>query len=109
MFARSVFKTAARRATTAARPANAFTPLTSRAAFSHSVKKDDPEVPVISYQNGQRQEQSLFVPAMSAGPVTPPGQDIEKAAVPLSPSIMPHLTPTLQKFTLLDKVAVVTG
>lgn len=109
MFARSVVRSAGRCAITATRPVSAFTPMVSRAAFNHSSKKEDPEVPVISYQDGQRQEQSLFVPSTSSGPVNPPGQDVEKAAVPLKPSIVPQLTPTLQKFTLLDKVAVVTG
>ncbi|KAF2472510.1 NAD(P)-binding protein [Lindgomyces ingoldianus] len=41
--------------------------------------------------------------------VTPPGADVKKVAQPLDPAIREHLTPTLKKFTLTDRVAIVTG
>lgn len=47
---------------------------------------------------------------MSDPPVVkPPGADIKKTAHRLDASIREKLTPTLQKFTLADRVAVVTG
>lgn len=106
MLARSIFRSSAR----AVRPAT-FAPITSRtsrAAFNSSSKKNDPEVPVISYRDGERKEESINYDA-KAGPVNPPGGDAEKAAIPLKPELIPQLTPTLQKFTLSGKVAVVTG
>ena len=48
-------------------------------------------------------------PSSANGPVTPAGGDVEKPAVPLNPNLLPQLTPTLQRFTLPGKVAVVTG
>lgn len=44
-----------------------------------------------------------------SGPVNPPGGDLQKIAQPLNPNVYSQLTPTLAKFTLRDKVAVITG
>lgn len=104
MLARSALRLTQR----AVRPA-AFAPLTSRAAFNSSSKSNDPEVPVISYHRGERKEEAIQYEAQKSGPVTPPGADAEKAAIPLKPDVLSKLTPTLQRFTLPGKVAVVTG
>lgn len=105
MFARSALRLSQR----AARPTS-FAPLTARATFKSSSRTNDPEVPVVSYRSGERSEEQLrFDAAKNSGPVSPPGADIEKHAVPLRPEIHSKLTPTLQKFTLPGKVAVVTG
>jgi len=104
MLARSILRQSAR----AVRPAT-FAPLTSRAAFNSSSKKNDPEVPVISYRQGERKEEQIHYDAKASGPVNPPGGDAEKNAIPLKSELIPQLTPTLQKFTLAGKVAVVTG
>lgn len=92
----------------AIRPA-AFTPSISRAAFNSSSKTNDPEVPVISYHKGERTEEAVQYEANKAGPVNPPGADAEKPAIPLKSEILSKLTPTLQRFTLQGKIAVVTG
>jgi len=43
------------------------------------------------------------------GPVKPPGEDERRIAQPLHQNVYSQLTPTLRKFTLPNKVAVVTG
>lgn len=107
MFGRTALRVAGRRAV---QPAT-FTPFVSRAALSSSSKKNDPEVPVVSYRKGERSETTVQYEANGSGngPVSPPGTDEEKKAVPLKADAFKHLTPTLQKFTLVGKVAVVTG
>ncbi|KAF2764734.1 NAD(P)-binding protein [Teratosphaeria nubilosa] len=106
MFARSALRIAGRR-TAIARPTS-FTPIVSRAGFQTSIKKQDPEVVAVSYKDGVRQEEHIEVSA-SSGPVAPPGQDVEVPAIPLTQEAYKHLTPTLSRFTLPGKVAVVTG
>lgn len=103
------------------RPSSHFRPilpaksLVPRATFKNSSKKSDPEtvqesqVPVISYQGGERITEELHIGATTSAPVSPPGGDAESVATPLSPGAYKHMTPTLRKFTLPDKVAVVTG
>ncbi|KAF2207913.1 hypothetical protein CERZMDRAFT_50209 [Cercospora zeae-maydis SCOH1-5] len=106
MFGRTVLRAAAR---TASRPSS-FAPVISRATFTSSTKARGPEVPVISYRKGERSEAKVQYEASSGnGPVSPPGADEVKTAIPLKPDALPHLTPTLQKFTLNGKIAVVTG
>ena len=106
MFARSFVKTAGRQAF---RPAT-FTVPTTRARFSSTTRKLDRDVEVVSYEKGQRMEETLSVSAASSnGPVSPAGADAEKVAYPLHSSVFQHLTPTLSNFTLKDKVAIVTG
>jgi len=63
------------------------------------------EVPVISYVDGQRSEEQIQV----SKPVTPSGADVQHAASALKQSLTAQLTPTMKKFTLHGKVAVVTG
>lgn len=104
MFARSALRASQR----AIRPAT-FTPQTFRAAFGSSSKSNDPEVPVVSYRHGERMEESVHYEPSANGPVTPPGADAEKPAIPLKSEVFSQLTPTLRNFTLPGKVAVVTG
>lgn len=110
MFARSVVRSAARRSF---RPIAAQTPV-FRAGFRSSVAVRDPEtvnekaINVVSYVDGERAQESIPVTS-SQEPVTPPGQDETRPAVPLSPALASQLTPTLAKFTLVGKTAMVTG
>lgn len=97
-------------------PRQTYAPAVQRAAlFNTSAKAADPEVvqekevPVVSYKDGQRSQEEIHVEKSGTGPVSPPGQDLETAAQPLNPQVLKHLTPTLHKFTLPGKVAVVTG
>lgn len=105
MFGRTALRAATR---TVSRPSS-FTPVLSRATFTSSTKASDPEVPVISYRKGERSEAKVQYETGSSGPVSPPGADEVKTAIPLKPEALQHLTPTLQKFTLNGKIAVVTG
>jgi len=105
MLARSAFRAAARQSI---RPA-AFAPVAFRAAFNSSTKKSDPEVPVVSYRDGNRTTESISYDPNNTGPVNPAGEDQQKVAQALRPDVVPHLTPTLAKFTIQGKVAIVTG
>lgn len=111
MFSRSMLRVAGRQAI--ARPVT-IRPAFS-AGFKTTAKKNDPEtvqeaqVPVVSYQGGERITEELKVGTNSSGPVAPPGADAERTATPMSPQAYKHLTPTLAKFTLPNKVAIVTG
>lgn len=97
------------------RPAT-VTPLASRAArtFTTSIVRRDPEsvnekhINVTSYKDGARAEEVLPVSEKNE-PVAPPGQDIQATAQPLNLDVIPQLTPTVVKFLLPGKVAVVTG
>jgi hypothetical protein len=82
--------------------------MTARATFTSAAKKCSPEVPVVSYHQGERVESAIPYDN-KAGPVNPEGQDEVKVAIPLKPEVYSQLTPTLTKFTLPGKVAVVTG
>lgn len=112
MFARSVLRTATRQTI---RPTTFFTtPAVTapvqRATFKSSSRNNEPDVPVVSYHEGQRTEETLNVPkSSSTGPVSSPVKDAQKVAIPLNPNVYAQLSPTLAKFTLQGKVAVVTG
>ncbi|KAK4896926.1 Hsp70 chaperone [Elasticomyces elasticus] len=106
MLARNLARTYIR---PAVRPAFATT-YAPRSGFNSFAKHSGPEVPVISYEGGCRHEEILSTPvSKSSGPVNPTGADEQKKAYPLSPSAFKYLTPTLSKFTLPGKVAVITG
>lgn len=106
MLARSLLRSASRRAF---RPAIITLPIQQRATFKSASKHNDPEVPVVHYENGRRMEESLHVPAGPSGPVAGNGEDVQAVASPFRNSVMEHITPTLAKFTLMNKVAIVTG
>jgi len=68
------------------------------------------EVPVISYSAGNRTQSEIHVhPVPESDPVSPPGADTKKVAFGLNSDIIKQLTPTMKKFTLEGKVAVITG
>jgi hypothetical protein len=84
----------------------------SRASISSTVNNRDPGILDSSHGTGQRKQQEIAIArfaAQATSPVTPPGGDLQRTAEPLESSIYPKLTYTLSKFTLRDKVAVVTG
>ena len=109
MLARSAFRLASR---SAFRPAVSSVQISR--GFTNSPKVNDPEtvsedqINVTHYNQGRRTEENLKVDH-NAGPVSPPGQDIEAKAIPLKNSVLESLTPTLRRFTLPGKVAMVTG
>jgi hypothetical protein len=81
----------------------------SRASLSTTTIQQYSTIPVVSYRDGQRKEGDVAANTEANGPVTPPGSDLQKIAQPVNPSIYSQLTPTLTKFMLRDKVAVITG
>ena len=108
LFARATLKTAARagmsfRAATAVAPLRTFQTSTIR---KDEANKED-SIPVISYEKGQRLEHDIEVD--ESKPVVSAVQDVEIRAYPLKSRVYETLTPTLQKFCLPGKVAVITG
>jgi len=108
MFARSVLRSAARQSF---KPATTSIP---RASFHAAARLQTPpeevqerQVPVTSWKDGARSQETLQV--SETAPVTPEVGDAEIKAIPLNPEIIPQLTPTMAKFCLPGKVAVVTG
>jgi hypothetical protein len=68
------------------------------------------QVPVVTFKEGKRREQIIPVPeGLEAKPVKPAGVDVKKRARRFDPAVTGKLTPTLQKFLLPGKIAVVTG
>lgn len=110
MFPRNISRAAARRCF-AAPSSNTI----SRASFQTAARLQTPpetvqerHVPVSHWKDGQRSQAMLPV-SESNEPVNPPGADEVVTAQPLKPAVMAQLTPTMAKFTLPGKVAVVTG
>jgi hypothetical protein len=108
LFARSTFKTASR-AGVSFRAATAVAPF--RTFKTTSIRKDEAakedSIHVVHYEKGQRVETDIEVD--ESKPVIPEVQDVEIRAVPLQRRVFETLTPTLKKFCLPGKVAVVTG
>ena len=65
------------------------------------------QINVTSFVDGQRATEQIQVSKPVV--VTPAGADIQHAASALKPELTAQLTPTMKKFTLHGKVAVVTG
>ncbi|RMY85874.1 hypothetical protein D0861_06225 [Hortaea werneckii] len=107
MLARTILKAAGKRG--AFRPAAITATTLQRATFMTGPRSKEPEIPVVHYEDGRRVEENIEVPVGNSGPVTPPGADDVTIAQPFNSDLLPRLTPTLAKFTLADKVAVVTG
>lgn len=108
LFARSTFKTATRagvsfRATSAVTPFRTFK---TTAIRKDEASKED-SIHVVHYEKGQRLEHDIEVD--ESKPVIPAVEDVEIKAIPLKSSVYQTLTPTLKKFCLPGKVAVVTG
>jgi hypothetical protein len=108
LFARSTFKTASRAGATF-RTATAVAPF--RTFKTTAIRKDEAakedSIHVVHYEKGQRVEHDIEVD--ESKPVIPEVQDVEIRAVPLQRRVYETLTPTLKKFCLPGKVAVVTG
>lgn len=77
------------------------------AAYTTSAKFFDPSVLTIGHQNSEQLEDSITIQGNK--PVKSAVADVARTAMPLSSNVISQLTPTLSKFTLRDKVAVVTG
>lgn len=66
------------------------------------------KIPVVSYQDGKRVTEQIQV-TKQEGPVNPAGIDVEHKAMALNQGVIDQLTPTMKKFTLQGKTAIVTG
>lgn len=107
LFARTSVK-AASRAGVAFRPAVAVTPFrTFQTTAIHKDASKEDSIHVVHYEKGQRVEHDIEV--NDDKPVMPAVEDIETRAIPLKQRVYETLTPTLKKFCLPGKVAVVTG
>ncbi len=73
---------------------------------SHTDNIHAKNVPVVSYHDGERVESEITVHDQ---PVEPPGTDVQNLAIALKPEVIRQLTPTMKKFTLEGKIAVITG
>jgi len=77
------------------------------------MKRFDPEtinesqVPVTSFERGDAHKEMLSV-SMSQ-PVSSAATDAQSVAIPLRAEVKKYLTPTMAKFTLFGKIAVITG
>lgn len=108
----SLFRTSIR---TASRAGASFRPATAVAPFrtfkSTAIRMDEASkedsIHVVHYEKGQRVEHDIEVD--DSKPVIPAVQDVEIKAIPLKYRVYESLTPTLKKFCLPGKVAVVTG
>lgn len=67
------------------------------------------KIHVVSYTDGQRVTEQIDNKPAATGPVNPEGEDVEHKAQTLDAETLERLTPTMKKFTLTGKVAVVTG
>jgi len=94
------------------------TTFTAARAFQASARYSTPpppesvherRVPVTHYNKGVREQEILEVNEANEGPVSSSVGDEKSVAQPLNPAVVPQLTPTLARFTLQDKVAIVTG
>lgn len=72
---------------------------------SHSNCVPAAHVPVVSYHDGERTLSDI----QCYTTVAPYAHDLKRKAEPLKSEILKGLTPTLKKFTLAGKIAVVTG
>ncbi|KAM0723535.1 hypothetical protein Q7P37_000522 [Cladosporium fusiforme] len=108
MFARNTLKIASR-AGAASRASTFAAPL--RTFKTTAIRKDpqDDHIPVVHYEKGQRVTEDIHVQETNSAPFIPEEGDIEAKAIPLKDAVFRQLTPTLKKFCLPGKVAVVTG
>lgn len=118
MFARVALRSAMRAPTARPLAAAAATGLkvgATKVALSTSASRKTPpeviqerHVPVTHWEGGVAAHEVLNVSDKDQ-PVNPAQQDEEVVAKPLDPEVTAKLTPTMSKFTLHGKVAVVTG
>lgn len=106
MLVRSLTQAGRRNSITASsRPLAFFTSNAPTAAFNSSSTRGESSVPITSWTSGQRSQHEIPVKAEQAGEVV----NLHRTAKPLDWKVYDRLTPTLNKFTLPGKVAVVTG
>ena len=74
-----------------------------------SEKIAEHEVPVSTYADNEAQQTVLHVNQAKTIDTTTPMLDVAKQACALEKGIVAKLSPTLKKFTLEGKVALVTG
>jgi len=108
----SLFRNTFRVANRAALASSPVTRISSlRTLTSTAIRKDEPSkedsIHVVHYEKGMRVDHDIEVDETK--PVIPAVQDIEITAVPLKSRVFETLTPTLKKFCLPGKVAVITG
>ncbi|KAB8345919.1 hypothetical protein FH972_022973 [Carpinus fangiana] len=85
----------------------AFKPQQGQVAAQTADKRN---ISVVSFdENGQRTQEEIVESPDQKGPVNPEGVDEEAIAYPLKSQIIDQLTPTMKRFTLGGKVAVITG
>lgn len=110
MLVRSLTQASRRTSAATLRPLVFFTPNTSIAAFYSSAIRHEPSVPITSWTSRKRSQHEIQVKAEQTAEVVKPLEgDLQRIAKPLDSTVYDKLTPTLTRFTLPGKVAVVTG
>ena len=115
----SAFSKLARPALTAVRRSASVRPTTlshiktasvlSARTFTSKTAQQGPEIPVVSFAEGERKEESIKVNENATPVVNPEGVDVEAVTYRLDEEAANKLTPTMKKFLLFGKVAVITG
>ena len=67
------------------------------------------EIPVVEYSSGSGEAHHTILKIDQTKPVSSPIVDVAKRAYALESSLVSKLSPTLAKFTLHGKVALITG
>lgn len=82
---------------------------TSVTRQTRNEKIETDTVPVVEYSSGTENPHHTVVKVDQFKPVASPTVDVAKKAFAMEPGLSQKLTPTLVKFTLEGKVALVTG
>ena len=112
MLVRSLTQASRRATISSRRPIAFFTPNTYKAAYNSSASNHEPSssVSITSWSDRKRSQHEIQVKEEQTGEIVKPLQgDLQRTAKPLDGKVFERLTPTLTKFTLPGKVAVVTG
>lgn len=109
MLVRSLTQATRRTTAFSLRPPAFFTPNTY-AAFNSAAIRRGPSVPLVTWTDGKRNQHEILSKQEQTDEVVKPVEgDLQRTAEPLDCDVYEKLTPTLNKFTLPGKVAVVTG
>ena len=114
MFAQRIMKVAPRAAAhIASRTPTIQLTRTITATVARSTTKNEKiaeaEVPVVEYSSGSGEAHHTILKIDQTKPVSSPIVDVAKKAYALESSVISKLSPTLAKFTLHGKVALITG
>ncbi|MCJ1316343.1 hypothetical protein MMC15_001664 [Xylographa vitiligo] len=114
MFAQRIMKVAPRAAARiASRTPTIQLTRTLTATVARSTTKNEKiaeaEVPVVEYSSGSGEAHHTILKIDQTKPVSSPIVDVAKKAYALESSVISKLSPTLAKFTLHGKVALITG